>query len=151
MHQDNEVRVFTEGHNGSGESPAGVGWLVTPNVVVMRQSGRGATPGLPSHIKVPAASGGGRGGDIKVLEAVESPDLPGWLALQLDQDADLPASGQPPEGMDLSALDSSESDSTLSGQRSFASSDAVAATSDDDESTDSWLCRAFPRLPGCRT
>lgn len=149
MHQGNEVSVFTDGHDGQGKSPAGVGWLVTPNVVLMRQSGRGATPGLPSHIKVPAASGGGRGGEIKVLDVVESPDLPEWLALQLDEDADVAVTGEPPEGLDLSGLGGDSSSST-SSERMTSSADSMTTTADDGlVSPDGWLCRAFPRLPGC--
>lgn len=149
MHQDNEVRVFTDGHDGSGKSPAGVGWLVTPNVVLMRQPGRGATPGLPSHIKVPAASGGGRGGEIKVLDVIESPDLPEWLALQLDEDVDVAVTGEPPEGLDLSGL-SGDGASSTSSERMTSSADSMTTTADDGVvSPDGWLCRAFPRLPGC--
>lgn len=141
MHHSNEVSVFTDGPRDHGESPAGVGWLMTPSVVVMRHPGRGATPGLPSHIAVPAVSGGGRDERVLVLGVHDSPELDGWVALQLDRDCDLPGTGTLPEGVELFSLSGS-----APGQ---ATSHALAAD-DGTLSTSSWLCRCFPSLPGCR-
>lgn len=161
MHHDNEVQVFTNAPTGSGESPAGVGWLVTPSVVVMRQSGRGATPGLPSHISVPAASGGSRAQTetIKVLGVFDSDDFDDWVALQLDREASLPAIGRAPEGLDLSVLTVQDVASAMTGDEPQLlgsdgpafDGDRSAQVVDDGASTDGWLCRCFPRLPGCRS
>lgn len=133
MHRDNEISVFTSDQTDRSEPPAGVGWLVTPNVVVMRLPGHGAMPGQPSHVMVPAASGGGRGEEISVLGAYDSEVLSEWLALQLDHDCSIPPLADVPEGIDLSALNMDD--------LSRGSGDAVL---------DSWICRCFPRLPGCR-
>ncbi len=151
MHQDNEVSVFAEGLRGPGEPPAGVGWLVTPSVVMMRQSGRGAMPGLPSHITVPAVSGGGRDTPepVSVLGVHESPDLDGWVALALDRECDVPGAGTLPEGVDLGGLTMAdltrvESSSSLQGVASLAASDSEVNLGK------SWVCKWFPSLPGCR-
>ena len=135
MHHNNEVSIHFLGLSAQGESPAGVGWLVEPSVVLMRSPGRGATPGRPSHVTVPASSGGGRAEDIPVLETHDSELLAEWVALQLDRDSPLPVSGAVPEGIDLSAL------SAADVSRGMAGDGAVL---------DGWVCRCFPRLPGCR-
>lgn len=136
MHHHNEISVFTSDQTDRSESPAGVGWLVTPSVVVMRLPGHGAMPGQPSHVHVPAVSGGGRDESIEeiaVLGAYESEVLGGWIALQLDHDCSIPPLGDVPEGIDLSAL----------------SMDDLARGSG-GATLDGWVCRCFPRLPGCR-
>ena len=154
VHHDNEVQVFTDGPTVRGESPAGVGWLVTPSVVVMRQSGRGATPGLPTHITVPAASGGSRAPQetIKVLGVVDSDVFDDWVALQLDRECLLPTTGAAPEGLDLSRLSVADVAPALTGDEpQLLGGDHSALIADDDVMTgDGWLCRCFPRLPGCR-
>lgn len=141
MHHHNEVSVFHPALSGHDESPAGVGWLVTRNVVVMKLPGRGAMPGQLSHVTVPAASGGGRASTIKVLKVCESPYTQDWCALALDADADIEVSGEPPEDFDLSVLDSGSEAPDAPG---------FAATAGGDTSLDGWVCRCFPRLPGCR-
>ncbi len=152
MHQDNEVSVFAQGLRGQGESPAGVGWLMTPNVVVMRQPGCGATPGLPSHVAVPAVSGGGRDDDrVPVLGVYDSTDLPGWVALQLDRDCEVPGTGTPPAGIDLSGLSVSDlSRSTPDQESALLGDGSLSAIDDQIVMASSWLCRCFPSLPGCR-
>lgn len=156
MHQDNKVSVFTAGPSDRGGSPAGVGWLVTPSVVLMRQSGRGATPGLPSHITLPAVSGGGRGAhadseQIHVLGVhdPEAPELDGWVALQLDRECELPGTGALPQGIDLGGL--TMADLTAPATTTPASTVASFAASDHEVNVSGGLlCRWFPSLPGCR-
>lgn len=173
MHQDNTVRIFAGETVGNG-SPAGVGWLVEPAVVLMRQPGRGATPGLPLHI-VPAGPGGGRDGaavpdqaaevdgggargpetsPIPVLGVHGSDHLPGWVALVLDQECVVPAPGVLPDGLDLPGTTVSEGAADPEAPGSARSGPSGAPSlSDNDGSygtTSSWLCRCFPSLPGCR-
>lgn len=149
MHHHNEVSVFTPALSGQEESPAGVGWLVTPSVVVMRLPGGGATSGQPSHVTVPAASGGGRASrDIPVLEVCDSPYAQDWWALALDADADIEVSGEPPADLDLSALPSG--DQGARGGSGALDAPSIGASAGGDVSLDGWVCRCFPRLPGCR-
>lgn len=173
VHHNNEVRVFTDGPQGRSESPAGVGWLVSPSVVVMRLSGRGATPGQPSHITVPAASGGGRGKNVPVLGVFESTELDGWIALQLDADVDAPDIGMVPDSLDLSGVmtteqptidrpttaredthlrtaDLSGAETTTPSALGGEASVLGGASALGGGSTDGWICRCFPSLPGCR-
>lgn len=150
MHHHNEVSVFHPALSGHDESPAGVGWLVTRNVVVMKLPGRGAMPGQLSHVTVPAASGGGRASRVKVLEVCDSPHAEGWIALALDAEVGVEVSGAPPEGFDLSVLPSSTDEgSRLSGGGAL-DAPGFGASADGDNSLDGWVCRCFPRLPGCR-
>lgn len=107
----------------------------------MRQSGRGATPGLPSHIAIPAVSGGGRDERVLVLGVHESTELDGWVALQLDRDCEVADTGTLPEGIELLSL---------SGPPSERSAGSALAADEGTFSTSSWLCRCFPSLPGCR-
>ena len=143
----------------------------------MRLSGRGATPGQPSHISVPAASGGGRGRDVPVLGSFESTELAGWIALQLDEDVvDVPDIGTVPDSLDLSGVLTTErptiyrtgtdlsgthlrtadlsgsttSDSTTSDGFIGGTGGGKALPGDDMVSADGWICRCFPSLPGCR-
>lgn len=149
MHHNNEVSVHTPGLTGD-RSPAGVGWLVTPSVVVMRLPGRGATSGQPSHVTVPAASGGGRGGrDIQVLGMYDAPLRPGWYALALDAEADRDAVGEPPAELDLFSI--ADADDDEGAQPTMASSGgSLSAAADGGAVIDGWICRCFPSLPGCR-
>lgn len=144
MHHNNEVSVFIPAQDGQAESPAGVGWLVTPSVVLMRLPERGATLGQPSHITVPAASGGGRGDQIPVLSAYDSDVLAGWQALQLERDCSAVMPYNVPEGIDLSIV--SADDVSLD----ITSSQGARGSTGGDVGLDGWVCRCFPRLPGCR-
>ncbi|USQ76122.1 hypothetical protein [Ornithinimicrobium cryptoxanthini] len=112
----------------------------------MRLSGRGARPGQPSHITVPAASGGGRGKNVPVLGVFESTELDGWIALQLDEDVDAPDIGMVPDSLDLSRSKTTEA-SALGGEASVLGGGASVLGGG---STDGWICRCFPSLPGCR-
>ncbi|WP_154402060.1 hypothetical protein [Ornithinimicrobium cavernae] len=116
----------------------------------MRQSGRGATPGLPSHIGVPAVSGGGRDDRVPVLGVYDSPELDGWVALQLDRECEVPAPGPLPEGIELSGLSVSDLSRTASTEPTLLGGATISASDDDLATTDGWLCRCFPSLPGCR-
>lgn len=148
MHHSNEVSIHFPDTTSRDGSPAGVGWLVEPGVVVMRLPGRGATPGQPSHVTVPASSGGGRGEDISVIGLYDSDVLEEWVALQLDHDTSLPISGEVPDGLDLSVLSVSDFSATTASLTSDEGSRGTLA--DDSVVLDGWVCRCFPRLPGCR-
>ena len=151
MHHHNEVSVFTPALSGQTESPAGVGWLVAPSVVVMRPSGRGATSGRPSHVTVPAASGGGRAtSDIPVVDVCDSPFIQGWWALALDAEADAQLVGDPPQDLDLSALPADDGGAQPALAGAGPGGAGLSASADGGAVLDGWVCRCFPRLPGCR-
>lgn len=128
----------------------------------MRLPERGATLGQPSHIAVPAASGGGRGRDVPVLDAFESTELDGWIALQLDEDVDLPDIGQVPDTLDLSGVMTTERPTIERTGPQLRTADLSGSTTSEASalggeanvlgggSTDGWICRCFPSLPGCR-
>ncbi|MCK0112789.1 hypothetical protein MWU75_11620 [Ornithinimicrobium sp. F0845] len=80
-----------------------------------------------------------------MLDTDDSDILEGWTALRLDRESSLSLTGELPEGIDLSAI--SAADVSLQ-TASFDGSRETAA--DGGAVLDGWVCRCFPRLPGCR-